>query len=116
MNKSGKIFLVIVLLIFSVHSVLSQNLSQQPDTLKANSAGNEADKNVKGKTAAGTNTRQTGTGGMSTGIQTARQVRGSRPDMSKARGARPPVIVRPSGSGIPKGAGKPGGAGRNGGR
>jgi len=36
--------------------------------------------------------------------------------MSKARGARPPLVVRPSGSGIPKGAGKPGGAGRYGGR
>ncbi len=116
MNKSGKIFLVIVLLIFSVHSVLSQNLSQQADTLKSNKAISEADKEVKGKAEAGTNTRQTGTNGMSTGTQTARQVRGSRPDMSKARGARPPVIVRPSGSGIPKGAGKPGGAGRYGGR
>ena len=48
---------------------------------------------------------------MSNGIQTAWQVRGGRPDMSKARGARPPLIIRPSGSGIPKDAGKPGGAG-----
>ena len=45
-----------------------------------------------------------------------KQVRGSRPDMSKAKGARPPMIVRPSGSGVPKGVGKPGGAGRRGGR
>lgn len=45
-----------------------------------------------------------------------KQVRGSRPDMSRARGARPPMIVRPSGSGVPKGVGKPGGAGRKGGR
>ena len=30
--------------------------------------------------------------------------------------ARPPMIVRPSGSGVPKGVGKPGGAGRKGGR
>lgn len=45
-----------------------------------------------------------------------KQVRGSRPDMSKAKGARPPMIVRPSGSGVPKGVGKPGGAGRKGGR
>jgi len=48
--------------------------------------------------------------------KTVKQVKGKRPDMSKARGARPPMIVRPSGSGIPKGAGKPGGAGRKGGR
>jgi hypothetical protein len=39
-----------------------------------------------------------------------KQVKGSKPDMSKARGARPPYIVRPSGSGMPAGAGKPGGA------
>ena len=45
-----------------------------------------------------------------------KQVKGSRPDMSKAKGARPPMIVRPSGSGVPKGVGKPGGAGRKGGR
>ena len=44
-----------------------------------------------------------------------KQVRGSRPDMSRAKGARPPMIVRPSGSGVPKGVGKPGGAGRKGG-
>ena len=45
-----------------------------------------------------------------------KQVKGSRPDMSNAKGARPPMIVRPSGSGVPKGVGKPGGAGRKGGR
>ena len=48
--------------------------------------------------------------------KTVKQVRGSRPDMSRAKGARPPMIVRPSGSGVPKGVGKPGGAGRKGGR
>jgi len=45
-----------------------------------------------------------------------KQVKSARPDMTKARGARPPTIVRPGGSGIPKGIGKPGGAGRRGGR
>jgi hypothetical protein len=39
-----------------------------------------------------------------------KQVKSSRPDLTKANGARPPTIVRPSGSGIPKGVGKPGGA------
>jgi ribosomal protein L5 len=39
-----------------------------------------------------------------------KQIKGSKPDMSKARRARPPYIVRPSGSGMPVGAGKPGGA------
>ena len=45
-----------------------------------------------------------------------KQVKGARPDMSKARGARPPSIVRPSGSGMPRGMGKPGGANKRGGR
>ena len=48
--------------------------------------------------------------------KSVKHVKGGRPDMSKARGARPPSIVRPSGSGIPKGVGRPGGVGRKGGR
>ena len=47
--------------------------------------------------------------------QAIKQVKGARPDMSKARGARPPQITRPSGSVVPRGIGKPGGAGRRGG-
>jgi hypothetical protein len=43
-----------------------------------------------------------------------KKVKGSNIDMSKARGARPPYITRPSGSSMPKGAGKPGGATRAG--
>jgi len=116
MIKSGKIFFVITLLIFTINVSFSQNLSQQADTLRANSTLSGSDKNLKDRTATETINRQTGANGVSNGIQTARQVRGGHPDMSKARGARPPVIIRPSGSGIPKGAGKPGGAGRYGGR
>jgi hypothetical protein len=48
--------------------------------------------------------------------QAVKRVNGARPDMSKARGARPPSIVRPSGSGVPRGIGKPGGVGKRGGR
>jgi hypothetical protein len=43
-----------------------------------------------------------------------KQVKSARPDMSRSRGARPPDIVRPSGSRIPKGVGRPAGAGRHG--
>lgn len=49
-------------------------------------------------------------------VKSVKQVKSGRPDMSKARGARPPLIVRPSGSGIPRGAGKPAGVGKKGGR
>lgn len=43
-----------------------------------------------------------------------KEVKSARPDMSKAKGARPPSVVRPSGSRIPLGAGKPKGAGKHG--
>jgi len=43
-----------------------------------------------------------------------KQVKSARPDMSRSRGARPPDIVRPSGSRIPQGVGRPAGAGRHG--
>jgi hypothetical protein len=43
-----------------------------------------------------------------------KQVKSARPDMSRSRGARPPDIVRPTGSRIPKGVGRPAGAVRRG--
>ena len=48
--------------------------------------------------------------------QNVKQVKGARPDMSKARGARPQSIERPAGTRIPNGAGRPRGAGRPSGR
>jgi hypothetical protein len=43
-----------------------------------------------------------------------KQVKSARPDLTRTRGARPPNIVRPSGTRIPKGVGRPAGAGRPG--
>jgi hypothetical protein len=48
--------------------------------------------------------------GASGNHQAVKQVRSARPDMSRTNGARPPLIIRQSGSGVPKGMGKPGGA------
>jgi hypothetical protein len=45
---------------------------------------------------------------------TVKQVKSARPDMNRSHGARPPDIVRPSGSRIPKGVGRPAGAGMRG--
>ena len=39
-----------------------------------------------------------------------KEVRSTKPDMNKSKGARPPYINRPSGTVRPQGAGKPGGA------
>ena len=45
-----------------------------------------------------------------------KQVKGARPDMTRAKGARPQSLERPAGSRVPKGVGRPGGAVRPGGR
>jgi predicted kinase len=109
MKRLRFLIIICVLMLFAGHKGFAQSNTQQIDTLKlkdqkSQSAGNGNDQNAKGN---GTNRY---------GYQTARRVRNGRPDMTRARGARPPSIVRPSGSGIPKGIGKPGGAGRKGGR
>ena len=98
---------------FSGHRVFAQSGTQQIDTLKLKeyknqSAGNRNEQNAKGN--------ENNQPGNRYGYQTAKRVKSGRPDMTRARGARPPSIVRPSGSGIPKGVGKPGGAGRKIGR
>jgi hypothetical protein len=68
---------------------------------------------ISGKTGEGVVTnkadaaKKDGNGKSATSVK---KVKSSRPDLTKSNGARPPTIVRPSGSGIPKGAGKPGGA------
>jgi hypothetical protein len=67
------------------------------------------------KSAGNGKNTQAGSGNGANG-QAIKQVKGARPDMSKARGARPPEITRPSGSVVPRGIGKPAGAGRRGGR
>jgi len=82
----------------------SQTVSIKADTIQKDNTSN--------KTGA---KKQNRLGQRGDGSGTVKKVNGARPDMSKARGARPPDIVRPSGSGIPRGMGKPGGARRRGG-
>lgn len=111
MKRLSFLIIICVLMLSAGHKVFAQSNTQQIDTLKlkeqkSQSAGNE--QNAKGNGNSQTGNRY--------GNQTAKRVRSGRPDMTRARGARPPSIVRPSGSGIPKGVGKPGGAGRKGGR
>lgn len=100
-------------MLFAGHNGIAQSGFRQIDSLKlkeqkSQSAGNGNEQNAKGN---GNNQAANRYGN-----QTAKRVRSGRPDMTRARGARPPTIVRPSGSGIPKGVGKPGGAGHKGGR
>jgi hypothetical protein len=111
MKRQSNIIIICVLMLLAGHKVFAQSGTQQIDTLKlkeqkSQSAGNEQSTRGNGNDQ----------NGNSFGNQTAKRVRSGRPDMTRARGARPPSIIRPSGSGIPKGVGKPGGAGRKGGR
>ena len=113
MNNILKIFLFVVLSVFIGGRSFAQGGVQQADTvkIKQKETGSSVKKNGKNsdseKNKQKTNDQNTGNSGI-------KQVKGARPDMSKARGARPPDIERPSGSRIPKGVGRPGGAMRPG--
>jgi Sec-independent protein translocase protein TatA len=124
MKRMIKIMLIFVFLLFAGKG-FSQTAVQSGDTLRIRQQkmeqqkeqqkeqeklrqGNQGQVQAANANASGQANGQAG--------KAVKQVKGSRPDMSKAKGARPPMIVRPSGSGVPKGVGKPGGAGRKGGR
>jgi len=118
MKSSIKIFLVVVLLLFAGLRGHSQALEQKADSLRLRERQEQMSSDAKQQNE-NQNTAKGNAYGQTNGTNTAKtvkQVMGGRPDMSKAKGARPPMIVRPSGSGIPKGVGKPGGAGRKVGR
>jgi hypothetical protein len=76
-------------------------------------AGEQSREQVRNQTQAGeqagnnTQAKVQNQGANASGVK---KVQSARPDWSKARGARPASIERPSGSRIPKGAGKPAGA------
>lgn len=113
MGRAGKIITFSALLLSGGLTGYAQANRLTPDSLQVKekqgqSGAERNEQKAKGNAYGQTNRNNE--------LQSPKQIKGSRPDMSKARGARPPTIVRPSGSGIPKGAGKPGGAGRKGGR
>ncbi|MBG0859000.1 MAG: hypothetical protein IQL11_05815 [Bacteroidales bacterium] len=126
MKIPGKILLFTVVFVVTGHICFAQNVIQQRDTSQIitqinQSAGEANGQDVKGNDSRGQVTKgnadnQVGNQAKNNPGKTVKQVKGARPDMSKARGARPPSIVRPSGSGIPKGIGKPGGVGKRPGR
>lgn len=113
MKTFVKIIPVLLLLIVSGFKGYSQTTTQKTDSLQLKTQQEGAAVQADKQAVKGNANGQTNRNGTTKGVK---QVRAKRPDMTKARGARPPMIVRPSGSGIPKGAGKPGGVGRKGGR
>jgi hypothetical protein len=119
MKRTVKILIIALLLLFfkghdgfaqvtvpgadSVQAVMQKEKSGNADIAR----GQETQAEVR---------KQAGRTGNNNSNRAVKQVNSRRPDMTKARGARPPSIVRPSGSQVPRGVGKPGGAGRHGGR
>jgi len=121
MKRMIKIMLIFVFLIVAGKGY-SQTAVQNGDTLRTRQQQMEQQKEQEnlsqGEQQGQVQAASSNANGQANGRagKAVKQVKGSRPDMSKAKGARPPLIVRPSGSGVPKGVGKPAGAGRKGGR
>lgn len=109
MNRILKIFLLVILSTFIGGKSLGQGNVQQVDSvkIKQKETGSSVKKDEKDHDNLQNKQKQADQKKGNAGIK---QVKGARPDMSKARGARPPDIERPSGSRIPRGVGKPGGA------
>jgi hypothetical protein len=109
MKKCGKTSLFIVLLLFAGNTCFAQDTSQVKDNLKAGQEKTES-KNVNEQNTKIDNSKQAGNVENNGLTQPVKQIKGARLDLSRSRGARPPDIVRPSGSRIPKGVGRPTGA------
>ncbi len=110
MKNPWKIFYFVILLISISHTGFAQTSVLQIDSAKLSQKKAESSVSSKDMDKKDDADKQQGNNQKSSGDQAIKQVKGARPDMSKARGARPAYIERQSGSGIPKGIGRPGGA------
>lgn len=109
----GKRLIVLAIGLISGYLLYAQSGMSATDTLKPGTQGRQEELKDKGS-ASGMGKQVQAARGQNSG--NVKKIKSGRPDMSKARGARPPSVVRPSGPSIPKGVGKPGGVGRKGGR
>lgn len=115
MKISLKIFLIALFFIAAGNCMAQlapfQNEAQEVNVKKTDAAGDVKDENENENASSINRKPDAGADNKSGSVK---QVKSARPDMSKSHGARPPDIVRPSGSGIPRGVGRPAGAGRHG--
>jgi len=115
-NLRSILIFIALLSLFNL-ACFSQSGTTIPDSskisLKSSENGNMNQDKVQAKTQA--QNKNQGNAQKAANENAVKQVKSAKPDMSKAKGARP-NIVRPSGSALPKGAGKPGGIKRMGGR
>jgi hypothetical protein len=114
MKKLFSILIINLLFLFiiSLENSLAQSVPEKEKPVKVNSKG------AGTETFANNTSPDDNTGKLSKNEgnkkENVKQLKSARPDMTKSRGARPPDIVRPSGSRIPKGVGRPAGAARHG--
>ncbi|MDX9929981.1 MAG: hypothetical protein RBS37_09055 [Bacteroidales bacterium] len=109
MTNRKRAFLFLALFLFTGTVTWSQAVTTAGDTARIRTG--QATGQVQTM-----NNRQARKAGSDNKPDKVKKIQSAKPDMNKARGARPPVIVRPAGTGIPKGIGKPTGVGKKGGR
>lgn len=114
MKIPGKAFLVIALLISTEYACFAFDMYQQQDTVRIKKVNNELKVKANESNPKKDDINPSGNADNKPVPESIKQVKGARLDMSKARGARPPDIIRPNGSRIPQGVGKPAGAGKPG--
>jgi len=114
MRKLRQILLSGLFLVFTGYASFAQTGTLRADSVQV--IQKKTQSSVSSNDKPGNIDKQHGNHQNAGKLKAVKQVKGARPDMSKARGARPPSIVRPSGSGMPRGMGKPGGANKRGGR
>ena len=112
MKISMKIFFVILLFLSAAGTCMAQVVTVEDQTQEVKLKKTEQAPDTKDERIKKDDNKQAGNIENKTG--SVKQVKSARPDMSRSRGARPPDIVRPSGSRIPQGVGRPAGAGRHG--
>lgn len=103
------VFIIVIQLSAGINTAISQEVRV------ADSTGVRSSMQSKNQNSNRPENKQSGSQN-GKGNNEIKKIKSSQPDMSKAKGARPPEIVRPSGSRIPKGMGKPGGPVKRGGR
>jgi outer membrane biogenesis lipoprotein LolB len=104
MKKITHILLIVSIIALSAGAASAQEVRVSSDTTKVKS---QTEAQVQTQDQVKTQAQVKAQGSNTAGIK---KVNSARPDWSKARGARPASVERPSGSRIPKGVGKPGGA------
>lgn len=117
-NMKGikEILLFLVLIVFGCISVKAQTVTVVNDTMKVRVETRGTVTEIQGNQKGNIVSQQARNNAVDNPSKAVKQVKGAKPDMSKAKGARPPVVIRPGGTAIPKGVGKPAGVGRKGGR